>query len=138
MAKRPLDRILRVRTLQVGLAQAEEARARDRLQSETALAHRIAELANQVAPATSTAHALSISAAASLRERLNHSADAARDRLRAAEYQARLAAEATQAARRDQSAVEKLMARADAEAALAAIRKLEEAPPVRKVRHDPC
>jgi hypothetical protein len=48
------------------------------------------------------------------------------------------AAEATREARRDQSAIEKLMIRADAEAALKALRALEVAPPVRKIRHDPC
>jgi hypothetical protein len=62
----------------------------------------------------------------------------AEHRLRAAEAAAERAAEATREAKRDQSAVEKLMVRADREAALKAIRALEAAPAVRKIRHDPC
>ena len=62
----------------------------------------------------------------------------AQARLIDAQRAADRAAEATREARRDQSAIEKLMARADADAALKAIRELEVAPPVRKIRHDPC
>ena len=77
-------------------------------------------------------------AAAHYRDRLQQSANAAVERVQAAEYHVERAAEATRAAKRDQSAVEKLLARADADAVLKAIRAMEEAPAFRKVRHDPC
>lgn len=136
-AKR-LARIYRVRTLQLGLATADEANARDRVSSETVLEGRIAQLAAAVAPTTVSLGATSLGAAAHYRERLHHSAAAAADRIRAAEHQVAAASEATLAAKRDQSAVEKLIARADADTALKAIRALEAAPPARVVRHDPC
>ena len=44
---RKLSRILRVRTLQLGLTQADEARAVDRVASEMALRDRIARLADE-------------------------------------------------------------------------------------------
>lgn len=133
-----LDRILRVRTLRLGLVRADEARARDRAESEGALRDRIAQLSAGVAPATAPVAGFSLVAAAHFRERLHASAEAADQRLRSAEAQAARAAEATREARRDQNAIEKLIARAEAEAALKAIRALEAAPPGRKVRHDPC
>lgn len=133
-----LDRILRVRTLQLGLIQAEEARARDKAAGEATLRARIAHLSDGVAPASAPTAGFSMIAAAHFRERLHQSAEAADRRLQAAEAQAERAAAATREARRDRSAVEKLIARADAEAALEAIRALEVAPPSRKIRHDPC
>lgn len=133
-----LDRILRVRTLQLGLVQADEARARDKAASEAALSTRIAHLAQGVAPTSEPIAGFSLVAAAHFRERLHQSSYAAHDRLRAAEAQAERAAEATREARRDRNAIEKLIARADAEAAVKAIRALEVAPPGRKIRHDPC
>ena len=72
------------------------------------------------------------------RERLHQSAHAAEGRLRAAQATAERAVEATREARRDQSAVEKLIARADALEVLREIRALEAAPAGRKNRHDPC
>lgn len=135
---RKLARIHRVRTLQLGLATAEEARARDRVASEAALVTRIAQLAAAVAPTTTSVTAASFGAAAHYRERLHHSANASAERVRAAEHRATAASEATQAAKRDQSAVEKLRAKADAEDALKAIRALEATPPSRKNRHGPC
>jgi len=138
MDKKVLARIHRVRTLQLGLVRAEEARAHDRFVSETELGRRIAELAQAIAPTEESGAGVSLAAAAHYRGRLHQSAAAARDRLQSAEYQANRATEATRAAKRDQSAVEKLMARADAEAVLKAIRGLEESPPLRKIRHDPC
>lgn len=135
---RRLDRILRVRTLQLGLVQADEQRARDAAAREAALGARIAQLSANVAPAPAPLAGLSLVAAAHFRERLQAAAEAAVHRLRAAEAQAELAAETTRAARRDQSAIEKLIARADADAALKAVRALEAAPPTRKARHDPC
>lgn len=133
-----LDRILRVRTLQLGLVQADEARAHDRAASEAVLKGRIAQLAESVAPAPAPVAGFSLVAAAHFRERLHHSAEAAEGRLRIAEANAARAAEATREARRDQSAVEKLIARAEADAVVKAIRAMEAAPATRKIRHDPC
>lgn len=135
-----LDRLLRVRTLQLGLVRADEVQARDRVTSEQALAGRIAQLAQNVAPAPEPAPVagFSLVAAAHFRERLHQSAEAAQARLRTAETQASRATEATREARRDQNAIEKLIARADAADVVKAIRAMEAAPPVRKIRHDPC
>lgn len=138
---RKLSRILRVRTLQLGLSRAEQARAADRVASETALRDRIARLADEVAPAASPrpADSLSFAAAAHYRERLHASADAAAARVAAAHQGLSHAEAATREAQRDQSAVEKLIVRADHAAALKAIRALEALPPGRAPkRHDPC
>lgn len=133
-----LARLHRVRTLQLGLATAEEARARERMASETALVTRIAQLAAAVAPIPDSMTAAGFAATAHYRERLHQSAAASVERVRAAELQASAASEATQAAKRDQSAVEKLRARADADEASRAVRALEAAPATRKSRHAPC
>ncbi len=136
--KKQLDRLLRVRTLQLNMTRAAEAQAHDKRASEADLAHRIAQLAQDVAPAPTEGSGFALVAAAHFRSRLQASAEMAQARLIDAERAAEAAAEATREARRDQSAIEKLMERADAEAALKAIRELEAAPPVRKIRHDPC
>lgn len=133
-----LDRILKVRTLQLGLVRADEARANERFAGEVNLRNRIAQLAEGIAPAPEAGKGVSLSAAAHFRDRLQQSAEAADGRMRAAEHVANLAAEKTREAKRDQSAIEKLLGRAAAEDALKAIRALEAAPPTRKVRHDPC
>jgi hypothetical protein len=134
-----LARLHRVRTLQLGLAQADEARAREGLASETALAERIARLAGAVAPAPDRSGATALAAAAHYRDRLHRSADAANNRVRAAAAAADRLAEATKAAKRDQNAVEKLMARATVAEIAAEIRALQDAPPTaRRNRHDPC
>ena len=134
-----LARVHRVRTLQLGLAQAEEARARDQVASEQALAGRIAQLAAAVAPSAAQAGAMTLAAAAHYRERLQRSSEAATNRVRTAEQAAERTVAATQAAKRDQSAVEKLLERAHAARALRELRALENAPPVRRPnRHDPC
>jgi hypothetical protein len=135
---RTLDRLLRVRTLQLGLVRADEARAQDRVASEAALRNRIQNLSDSVAPAPQASEAFSMIAAAHFRDRLHRSAEAADARLRQAERALSFAGEATREAKRDHSAIEKLIARDEAEQALKAIRALEEAPPMRKVRHDPC
>ena len=135
---RRLQRIHRVRTLQLGLVHADEIRAQSRLASEATLGRRIGELVAAIAPAPVAASAASLIAAAHFRDRLHVSAAAAAGRLQAATLTADRAAEATRAAKRDQSAVEKLIARAETDAALAAIRALEETPPTRTIRHDPC
>lgn len=136
--QKKLDRLLRVRTLQLGLVQAEEAQARARFAGEAALNGRIAQLAQGVAPSPAPVAGFALGAAAHYRDRLQRSAEAAETRLRAAEAAAERAAEATREARRDQSAIEKLIARADADAVVKAIRAMEVAPPPRKLRHDPC
>ncbi|MBX9795354.1 hypothetical protein [Sphingomonas sp.] len=134
-----LDRILRVRDVQLGMVRAEEARAQEKLASETALRDRIAALAANIAPVTdAAAAAFSLKAAAHYRERLHQSASAAEARVAQAVAQAERAADATREARRDQSAIEKLIAKRATEAALKEMRALQNAPPIRKVRHDPC
>lgn len=140
MAKRgiSLDRILRVRTLQLGLVQAAEMQAHEKVASENALRSRIAQLVANVAPEEKAAEAFSFIAAAHFRDRLNQSAAAADVRLRTATDNLTRASDATREARRDQSAIEKLIARQDQAAAVKAMRALEEAPPTRRNRHDPC
>lgn len=134
----PLERILRVRTLQLGLVRAEEAQAHERLASETALRERIAQLAAAVAPEAERAGAFTLMAAAHYRDRLNQSADAAVARERHAATGVEHATQATLEAKRDQSAVEKLIARRAAGDAIKDMRALEEAPVAKRVRHDPC
>ncbi len=140
MAKRgvSLDRILRVRTLQLGLVRAAEVEAQDKVASEAALRHRIAQLADNVAPTETAAEAFSFIAAAHFRDRLNQSAAAADARFKTASRRLDDASEATREARRDQSAIEKLIEREQQVAILKAMRALEEAPPMRRNRHDPC
>lgn len=133
-----LDRILRVRTLQLGLVRAEEVRARDRLQSEAMLKQRIAQLAEAVAPQTATAEAFSFIAAAHFRDRLTQSAQSADARIDMAARELDQATAASQEAWRDQSAIEKLIEREQRAEALRAVRALEAAPPSRRNRHDPC
>lgn len=133
-----LARIHRVRTLQLNLKHADEARAREKFASEATLAQRIGALADAVSPTPESALGASLGAAAHFRERLHQSAAAAQNRVLNAEVFVSRAAEATRAAKRDQTAVEKLIDRARAQIALKDMRKLEEAPPARSKRHDPC
>ena len=135
MARTTLERIARVRALQVTLARAAEARADAQVATEQALSSRIAELAGAVAPASGGAPALA--AAAHYRERLHRSAATAANRVRAAEAEATRAAAGTRAARQDQGAVEKLIERGRADALRREGRALEEAGGGRK-RHGPC
>lgn len=135
-AKR-LQRVHRVRTLQLGLAQAGEAKARDDMASEQALAHRITQLVGAVAPQPGAAN--SLAAAAHFRDRLQRSAEAATNRVRTAEAAMGRASEATRAARQEQTAVEKLIERARAVETEAEIRAMQDLPGTpRVVRHDPC
>ena len=136
MDKAKLQRIHRVRTLQFGLAQADELTARDRHHSEQQLAGRIAALAASVAPDSGAG--VSLAASAHYRDRLVQSAEAAAARVRTAQFQSVQAAERTRAAHRDQVAIEKLIARATNEQHRRELRDLQNAPPIRKVRHDPC
>lgn len=134
-----LQRLLRVRTLQLGQVQAQEIAATARRDDEAALRARIAQLASSVAPKPAeTGFAASLAAAAYYRDRLHASAAAAEARVEAAEAGVERARAATREARRDQSAIEKLIARAETEEAIKALRALEAPPIVRKNRHAPC
>lgn len=136
-----LDRILRVRSLQLDLTRADEVQAADKLRAEAELKARILQLADNVAPAPSApSSATSLIAAAHYRDRLHQSVVAADQRIATANRGLEFARERTVEAKRDQSAIEKLIARAEADAALAAVRALENATsPLRsKNRHGPC
>lgn len=138
-----LNRLHRVRTLQLNLTMADEARAQERVATERQLSDRIAQLAQAVAPTPAPpTSAVALMARAHFRNRLNESSDAAAGRVAAAERQADRAAEQTRDAKRDQTAVEKLLERARAAAIRAEMRALEDmpaAPPRRSQnRHDPC
>ncbi|WP_294193172.1 hypothetical protein [uncultured Sphingomonas sp.] len=134
-----LARVHRVRTLQLGLAQADEARAREQVASEQALAGRIAQLAAAVAPTRIEAGAMALAASAHYRERLQRSAEAANNRVRTAEQAAERTVAATQSAKRDQSAIEKLIERGQQALIEAELRALQDLPGTpRKNRHDPC
>lgn len=135
---RKLDRILRVRTLQLDLVRAKEVDARGRFEQEQELRQRIAQLADNVAPTEAQESATALRAAAHYRERLHVSAFAAERRVEVAERGLDAAQAATREAKRDQTAVEKLIARADAQAVIKALRDLEELPPSGKNRHDIC
>ena len=132
------DRPLRVRTLQLGQVRAEEGRARARVAHEEALRERIAQLSANVAPSREQSTATGLIAAAHYRERLHQSAHAAAQRVAVAEQSLNAAALATREAKRDQNAIEKLIARGEAEAAIKALRALEALPPTGKNRHDLC
>lgn len=136
-----LQRIHRVRTLQLGLTRADEMRAQEKHASETMLAGRIQALADAVAPnMTQSFGGATLGAQAHFRERLHQSAAAAQARVTVAERFVAQAAEATQAAKRDQSAVEKLLERARQAALVREMRALEDTPPTGRQgkRHDPC
>lgn len=136
--RRRLNRILRVRTLQLGQVRGEEARARARVEHEETLRERIAQLTANVAPAEEQSTATALRAAAHYRDRLHQSALAAERRVAVAEQGLSSAEAATREAKRDQSAIEKLMARQEADAALQALRALETMPPTGRNRHDLC
>jgi flagellar protein FliJ len=133
---RQLARIHRVRTLQLTLARAEEARAHEAVATERQLADRIAQLAGAVGPASGGGFALV--AAAHFRERLHQSAASAEQRVTAAEQRALAAAEATQGAKRDQGAVEKLQERAVADLLRLEMRALEDLAGATRKRHGSC
>ncbi|MFD1787453.1 hypothetical protein ACFSC3_07700 [Sphingomonas floccifaciens] len=137
--KQKLDRLLRVRTLQLNLVRAGEAAANAKLDSETALQTRIRKLADNVAPRVNDdGYASNMAAAAYYRDRLHASAVAADARRAMAEAGVERARAATQEARRDQSAIEKLIVRAEAQIALKELRAMEDAPSFKRKRHDPC
>ena len=133
-----LARLHRVRTIQLHIAHADEARARDHATNEALLHARIAQLADGVAPIAASATGVSLGAAAHYRDKLHQSALTAAARVRNAEDMRTRAGEATRAARRDQNAIEKLIERQDALTVRADMRALEETPPAGAKRHDPC
>ncbi|MCW3846923.1 hypothetical protein OF829_06700 [Sphingomonas sp. LB-2] len=136
-AKR-FDRLLRVRTLQLGQVRSQEVAARAKVAQEEALRARIAQLSANVAPAEQQGMATQLIAAAHYRERLHQSALVAAQRVDVAEQQLSRAENATREAKRDQTAIEKLIARGEAEAAIKALRALETLPSTGRNRHDLC
>lgn len=126
-AKR-LGRMLRVRTLQLDLARAEQAAAADRASSATALAARIESLRQDVAPREGSNQGLSLFAAAHYRDRLARSGIEAQHRVQLAHQQLDQARDAATAAKRDHGVVEKLIERELAAQARAALKALEDAP----------
>lgn len=136
-AKR-LGRLLRVRELQLAVRQAAESEAGAKLASEHALRRRVAELADDVAPRMAATGAGALQAAAHYRERLHQTVTTVEQRVRVAEQGVAAAQAATREAKRDQSAMEKLAARAEREAVVRMLKALEDAPQVRRNRHGPC
>ncbi|NIJ21169.1 capsule polysaccharide export protein KpsE/RkpR [Sphingomonas naasensis] len=137
---RKLERLLRVRTLQLDQVRAAEVQARSRVDQEESLRDRIDKLAAKIAPAAtpSPTFATSLIAAAHYRDRLHQSAHAAERRVAVAHQGLESARAATREAHRDQSAIEKLIEREGAKAALKALRELEALPATAKKRHDIC
>ncbi len=135
-----LGRLHRVRTLQLDMVRASEVAAREKVAAEQTLRARIESLAQGVAPAPAPlpGSATSLIAAAHYRERLHQSAFAAERRVVDAQRGLDHARSATQEAKRDQSAIEKLIERAEANAARRAMRALEDMPAIPRKRHDPC
>lgn len=133
-----LGRLLRVRELQLAVRQAAESEASAKLASEHALRQRVAELADDVAPRAAATGAGALQAAAHYRERLHQTVATVEQRVRAAEQGVAAAQAATREAKRDQSAMEKLAARAEREAMVRMLKALEDAPQVRRNRHGPC
>ena len=126
-AKR-LGRMLRVRSLQLDLARAEQAAAAERASSAAALAARIDSLRQDVAPREGREQGLSLFAAAHYRDRLARSQVEAQRRVLLAHEQLDGARDAASAAKRDHGVVEKLIER-ELESQAAAVRKaLEDSP----------
>jgi hypothetical protein len=135
-----LERLLRVRTLQLDQVRAAEAHARTKVDQEQTLRERIVALAENVAPVAAPAptFATSLIAAAHYRDRLHQSAHAAEHRVVIAQRGLESARAATREAHRDHNAIEKLIEREDAKAALKALRELETLPATIRKRHDIC
>lgn len=127
-----LGRMLRVRSLQLDLARAEQAQAAERASSAAALAARIDALRQDVAPREGGEQGLTLFAAAHYRDRLARSQVEAQRRLHMADQQLDRARDAASAAKRDHGVVEKLIERELQAQAAAARKALEDAPhPVR-------
>jgi hypothetical protein len=131
-----LNRLLRVRTLQLDMVRASEVAAHEKVAAEEALRRRIEQLAQGVAPspAPTPGSATTLIAAAHYRERLQQSAQAAERRVAEAQRGLDTARDATREAKRDQTAIEKLIERAEANAATRAMRALEDMPAAAKKR----
>lgn len=127
-SEKRLGRLLRVRSLQRDLAMGEEARAAEQAANQSRLVERIASLAEQVSPGVGAASALDLAAAAVYRGRLHHSHADATQRLSTAEALLARREEASQEARRDHRAIEKLAEAAKSREALAEMRRLSEGP----------
>ncbi|MFD1613399.1 hypothetical protein ACFSCW_16485 [Sphingomonas tabacisoli] len=123
-----LGRMLRVRSLQLDLARAEQAAAADRASSATALAARIEALRQDVAPREGSDQGLSLFAAAHYRDRLARSGLEAQRRVQLTHQQLDQARDAATAAKRDHGVVEKLIERELQAKARAALKALEDAP----------
>lgn len=123
-----LGRMLRVRSLQLDLARAEQAAAADRVSSATALADRIEGLRQDVAPRAGTDQGLSLFAAAHYRDRLARSQVEAQRRVTVTHQQLDQARDAASSAKRDHGVVEKLIERELDVQAAAARKALEDAP----------
>lgn len=135
-----LERLLRVRTLQLDQVRAAEVHARTKVDQEEILRERIAALAANVAPTATPAptFATSLIAAAHYRDRLHQSAHAAERRVVVAQQGLETARAATREAHRYQSAIEKLIEREEVKVALEALRELEALPANSRKRHDIC
>lgn len=120
--------MLRVRSLQLDLARAEQAAAADRASSATALAARIEALRQDVAPREGVDQGLSLFAAAHYRDRLARSGLEAQRRVLLTHQQLDQARDAATAAKRDHGVVEKLIERELQVQARAALKALEDAP----------
>ena len=123
-----LGRMLRVRSLQLDLARADQVQAADRASSARALSDRIEALRQDVSPREGGVQGLSLFAAAHYRDRLARSQIEAQHRLQIAHQQLDQARDAANSAKRDHGVVEKLIERElDAQAA-AARKAMEDAP----------
>ena len=123
-----LGRMLRVRSLQLDLARAEQVAAAERASSAAALAARIESLRQDVAPREGADQGLSLFAAAHYRDRLARSQVEAQRRVQVAHQQLDQARHAANAAKRDHGVVEKLIERELQAQATAARKALEDAP----------
>jgi hypothetical protein len=120
--------MLRVRSLQLDLARAEQAAAAERASSAAALAARIESLRQDVAPRQGAEQGLTLFAAAHYRDRLARSQVEAQRRVQLAHQQLDQARDAATAAKRDHGVVEKLIERELETQARAALKALEDAP----------
>ena len=123
-----LGRMLRVRSLQLDLARAEQVAAAERVSSAAALAARIEALRQDVDPREGANQGLSLFAAAHYRDRLAKSQIEAQRRVQVAHQQLDNARNAANAAKRDHGVVEKLIERELQAQAIAARKALEDAP----------
>ncbi len=137
-SEKRLDRLLRVRALQLDMKRAEEIAAAERVDTVTELARRIDRLAFEAQPRAGLSSGLSLAATAHYRDRLAGSQAEANRRARVAEEMLETARKATLSAGRDHGAIEKLRDRARGLKAQDEMRKASDAPTPRRPWHDPC